>query len=297
MLPDEQQSALSLNLETIQNLQPLAPTRNRVGHNSKAQNLRWTKEEDTLLLQLANKEEPKWSEIAKYFPNKTVHQVNDRWGKVLNPNLQKGSWTGAEDIIIVAWVKENGPKGWGALAEKLPGRISKQCRERWHNHLCPDVLKSDWTQNEDEILIEHQRLWGNKWSKIAALLPGRTDNSVKNRWNSSLKRRLERIQQGQDPSIRRGRKPKRESEAPNDQIPKPDISVELPIRGQDTPFSPIKLNSSIDQTPISKSWLNSPGMGLLSPLGIGWTNESPYCPFPQATEKTDLSSIAPPSLD
>ena len=280
------------------NLQPLAPTRNRFGHNLKAQNLKWSMEEDNLLKQLASQNEPKWSEISKHFPNKTPHQVSDRWAKVLNPNLQKGSWTGAEDLIIVDWVRDNGPKGWGALAEKLPGRISKQCRERYHNHLCPTVLKSDWTQKEDEILIECQHKWGNKWAKIASLLPGRTDNSVKNRWNSSLKRRLERLQQGHDPSIRRGRKPKRESEAPNnDDIPKPDFSIVINEKSQDIVPTP-NITELEDSNSSAKYWFSSPGMGINSPMI--WPNESPFnTNFSHFinSEKPDVSEILPPKFD
>ncbi|OHT09987.1 Myb-like DNA-binding domain containing protein [Tritrichomonas foetus] len=207
--------------------EPLAPTRSRVRTQTRSKNPNWTQEEDMRLTELISKyPEPKWQEITRHFPGKGAHQVADRWAKVLNPSLVKGSWTGEEDAKIVKWVAENGPKNWGALAALLPGRISKQCRERWHNHLSPDVNKKDWTPEEDKILIDRQKLWGNKWSQIAADLPGRTDNAVKNRWNSSLKRRLERIERGQSPSGKRGRKPKRASEAPNlidEGVPKPPI--------------------------------------------------------------------------
>jgi hypothetical protein len=246
----------------------------------------------------ANNTTPRWTELAQKFPGKTPHQVCDRWAKVLNPILLKGSWTGEEDRIIIEWVNQNGAKNWGALAEKLPGRISKQCRERWHNHLCPNVNKMEWTPEEDAILIEHQKLWGNKWSKIAALLPGRTDNSVKNRWNSSLKRRLERISSGQKPSFKRGRKPKRASEAPEvaetavsvtfsvtakpdaekaGDIPKPDLD-DSQMRLQETVFSPIKLDSP-GNTPVAsgKQWITSPAGSLFSPTPINWSpNQSPF---------------------
>jgi len=78
-----------------------------------------------------------------------------------------------EDEMVVKLVNQLGPKKWSVIASNLPGRIGKQCRERWHNHLNPDIRKDAWSPEEDALLIKLHSQIGNRWAEIAKVLKGR----------------------------------------------------------------------------------------------------------------------------
>ncbi|CAH1436156.1 unnamed protein product [Lactuca virosa] len=107
-----------------------------------------------------------------------------------NGTLKKGPWTSAEDAILVDYVNKNGEGNWNAV-QKHSGlsRCGKSCRLRWANHLRPDLKKGAFTPEEERRIIELHAKMGNKWARMAIELPGRTDNEIKNFWNTRTKRR------------------------------------------------------------------------------------------------------------
>ncbi|XP_059306798.1 transcription factor MYB53-like isoform X1 [Lycium ferocissimum] len=118
--------------------------------------------------------------------------------------LKKGPWTPEEDQKLVDYIHNNGHGNWRALP-KLAGlnRCGKSCRLRWTNYLRPDIKRGKFSDDEEKLIIKLHSLLGNKWSAIATRLPGRTDNEIKNYWNTHLRKKL--LQMGIDPVTHRPR--------------------------------------------------------------------------------------------
>ena len=132
-----------------------------------------------------------------------------------------------KDIKLLNLVGENGPKRWSYLATILGGRSGKQCRERYLNHLDPSINKDEWSSEEDKFIIKSALENGNQWSAMSKHLKGRTANAIKNRWNSTLKKK---VSEGYDFGISEDSKTKKrkitkELEIPNEE--QKEFNVEM----------------------------------------------------------------------
>ncbi|XP_010520889.1 PREDICTED: transcription repressor MYB6 [Tarenaya hassleriana] len=185
-------------------------------------------------------------------------------------DVKKGPWTPEEDEKLVEYIQKHGPCKWRTLP-KLAGlkRCGKSCRLRWTNYLRPDIKRGEFSPQEEDIIIQLHRVLGNKWSAIATHLPGRTDNEIKNYWNTHIKKKLVRM--GIDPV----------THCPKinllqlSSILNSSLLFKTPLQQDSVPINPL-----LDPTSSNSAYLNP---GFLNQLA--------------ATLLTDLSKNPPPYND
>ncbi|CAI9759441.1 unnamed protein product [Fraxinus pennsylvanica] len=140
--------------------------------------------------------------------------------------VKKGPWTAEEDKKLISFILSNGPCCWRAVP-KLAGlrRCGKSCRLRWTNYLRPDLKRGLLNEAEEQLVVDLHASLGNRWSKIAARLPGRTDNEIKNHWNTHIKKKL--LNMGIDPVTHEPLRKKTETPSAKDNLA--DFVKHLPV--------------------------------------------------------------------
>lgn len=151
---------------------------------------KWNNEEDILLIYLAKKNnERNWKEIASNFANKNPLQCFSRY-KRIRPGIKKGTWKKDEDAKILDLVKKYSTS-WSKISKEMKSRNGKQIRDRYLNVLDPNINKDKFTQEEDIYLVKLFNTHGPKWAYISKFFSNRTADIIKNRFHSSLKRKME----------------------------------------------------------------------------------------------------------
>ena len=162
--------------------------KNILSNISSKQKKKWTAEEDENLIYLINLQENiNFLEISKRIPGRSAVQCCLRWQKI-KKGLKKGQWSLYEDKLLREWVDQNGPRKWEQCGKYIHGRSGKQCREHWNNCLNPDLIKGEWTAEEDFLIMYFYEKCNGSWKKIVYLFNGRTENSIKNRFFSQLRK-------------------------------------------------------------------------------------------------------------
>ncbi|CAH9095305.1 unnamed protein product [Cuscuta epithymum] len=168
--------------------------------------------------------------------------------------LKKGPWTPEEDHILVSYIQSNGHANWRALP-KLAGllRCGKSCRLRWTNYLRPDIKRGNFTKEEEDAIIHLHETLGNRWSTIAARLPGRTDNEIKNVWHTHLKKKLKDYQPNHKATSPRDKTPNPKPESSN--VAEIQQNVTSPVS---SPSSPRPSSSETSSLTDSVGWSETP---------------------------------------
>ncbi|THU54836.1 hypothetical protein C4D60_Mb11t00260 [Musa balbisiana] len=157
--------------------------------------------------------------------------------------LKKGPWSPEEDQLLMDYVQRHGHANWRALPKQAGLlRCGKSCRLRWTNYLRPDIKRGNFTEEEEDAIIGLHRELGNKWSAIAARLPGRTDNEIKNVWHTHLKKRANPEEATQESK----RKMKRNAKASSESEQEEDLQP-ASLKEEDG-FSSEKVDEGIDES-------------------------------------------------
>ncbi|XP_028753949.1 transcription factor MYB82-like [Neltuma alba] len=148
-------------------------------------------------------------------------------GLALKPQPKKNLWKPEEDLVLKTYIEAHGEGNWEAVSKKSGlKRGGKSCRLRWKNYLRPDIKRGGMSEEEEDLIIRLHKLLGNRWSLIAGRIPGRTDNEVKNYWNTRLDKRCPRGKRKAIGSSKDQQETSKKSRISNSDIPIPASNAE-----------------------------------------------------------------------
>ena len=149
----------------------------------------WNESEDDLLIELHEVHGNNWIKIAERIEGRTASQCIQRWRRKFQPLKVRKGWNLEEDRRLLKLVNEHG-NNWKKLS-KFFNKTGKQIRERYMNKLDPTIKKGSFSKEEDEVILQNYMSFGTKWNLISKKLSGRPQNSIKNRFYSCLKKKLQ----------------------------------------------------------------------------------------------------------
>ncbi|XP_030540287.1 transcription factor MYB1-like [Rhodamnia argentea] len=179
--------------------------------------------------------------------------------------LRRGPWSNKEDTMLVKYIQTHGEGHWRSLPKKAGLlRCGKSCRLRWMNYLRPDIKRGNITQDEEDLIMKLHALLGNRWSLIAGRLPGRTDNEIKNYWNSHLSKRV--ATDGNDNPSRGLKGPKKRSSTNNNNNNKVSNLISTSKKKRQSKKSPQEDQEEEDAAAATKIKVHQPKAIRVSPI-------------------------------